>query len=205
MITATIKAAPMRSFRNAGLGMRPDQISFYVLRAASVLLVVLTVINVFRGFNSALLSRSFAFAAEPVGYTALGMVTLALAVVVARMAHRLSLRASAYWIATYAVQTLRTPAGEAVRALDASMDGAFVGVEFEDGYYARYLYAELSSAWQKSDLLQRLSANKWKTLSGKTGIVRIAVETENGKCHLALKLEDGVVREYALSELTPVV
>jgi hypothetical protein len=42
-------------------------------------------------------------------------------------------------------------------------------------------------------------------LSGKTGIVRFAVETEKGKCHLALKLEDGAVREYALSELTAVV
>jgi hypothetical protein len=185
--------------------MRPDQLSFYVLQTVSVVLVALTVVNVFRGFNAALMSRSFDFALEPVGYTMLGLLTQALAMVVVRLARRLSLRASANWVALYAGQALKTPAGEAVRVLDASMDGAFVGVEFEDGYYARYAYSDLTSGGSKTDLLQRLSSNKWKTVSGRTGIVRLAIETGKDKCNLTLKLEDGPVLEYVLSELTPVV
>lgn len=120
------------------------------------------------------------------------------------------------WPSFFDGRQLRTLAGEDVRFVSSSLDGGTLQVRFWDGqnatvplsmltdYSGTPHYGRDSRESASDGLLRRVSANGWENPEGWGGVVRSIVSYSSGADpKLMLKFPDGMLREYALSDLVP--
>jgi hypothetical protein len=108
-----------------------------------------------------------------------------------------------------------TPAGEEVTFVSSNPTGTRINVRFSDGYEDTFCLYWMSNKsgerheWARFehnnyDHFKNLSKVKWRTPSGKTGVVRGVEYPKNRDLKLVLKLEDGQIATFELGTLEPV-